>query len=75
MSTNSLLANLLLAASMGLGATAQAAKADAYTPAEEPTRAAAPAFSIDENGVLHGADAADKGGPTDDINWRCNKCK
>ena len=72
MSTNNLLANLLLAASMGLGATAQAAKADAYTPAAEPARAA---FSIDENGTLHGAEAADKGGPTDDINYKCNKCK
>jgi hypothetical protein len=75
MSMNSLLANLLLAASMGLGAANQAANAGTYTPAKEPTQAEAPAFSIDENGVLHGGAVADQGGGSDDVNWRCNRCK
>lgn len=75
MRTNSLLANLLLAAGMGLGAASQPAKAEVCTPAKEPARAEFPAFSIDENGALHGEAVADKGRPTDDINWRCNKCR
>ena len=63
MQTNSLLARLLLAAGCGLAAASQATALDGDVPAKETLAAGnapLPAFSIDENGLLHGGQLEDQ---------------
>jgi len=72
MSTPNLIASLLLAAGVSVGAETQTAQAGVNTPDRETTLAqdqVVPAFSIDEHGVLYGQDVPDQS--QEPFNWNC----
>jgi len=72
MTTHNLLASLLLAAGVSVGAGFQTAQAGVNTPDRETVAAqgqVVPAFSIDEHGMLHGQDVPDQS--QEPFNWNC----